>query len=668
MELKDRKKMNNLPKFQIGADAPSYFSNTTSSMDWLKSHNAGPISITSTPQWNNSLQLPQYKILKPTPSYGQSAQKGTGGGSTLGKAGNIITSAVNFTGSAIDAYTLDRSEGQIEANAGSRNVYAGDWAWQKQNDVDQQKEMDALRKQNTSNTLATTGSGAALGAAIGSIFPGAGTIIGGAIGAIAGLGIGLLGGSSRSHKLRKRMYNAQQNINRSNNYAFASAQGDYLNQDYDLNHAYTQDDQLYVANAGKDQGGTMKKKLPHYDVGKVATPYGWKKGAVNSVIGQDEPIADLENGFGFVPHMAGGKAGKEENVPSGIQSNDQNTVFSTKYGYGDYVRPVVETLHEKNKPVIKQQSLLNRYGNLLGTLGKHTAELNQAEMKKNTKEEMAFLNNAAEMQKNDLRRLADNNVHYDDGKNELGVPGWMRAIPTAAGLLAGWNQLNWWKRQPINMPDIYAANPNEGRALSALASIRSNPYGPLRQMQDVERRAVANTNGMGGLSGSQRYLANVASTLGLQRNYADILNAAQAQNNQYKANYASSALQAGQADAARRMEANQFGYNAYTAAHGRKVKGVETGIANILNAMNSGYANEFKYRMGNKTLGMYQQSLDEEKKRLAAEYNKPTYVVTPTYAAGTYTPVLTYDNWRYNPYNTSQMFVAQPFTLNKRRV
>lgn len=60
-------------------------------------------------------------------------------------------------------------------------------------------------------------------------------------------------------------------------------------------------------------------------------------------------------------------------------------------------------------------------------------------MKKNTKEEMAFLNNAAEMQKNDLRRAADNNVHYDDGKNELGVPGWMRAIPTAAGLLAGWN-------------------------------------------------------------------------------------------------------------------------------------------------------------------------------------------------------------------------------------
>ena len=67
MELKDRKKMNNLPKFEVGKPE---FSTAAASLTWLKSHGAGPISITSTPQWNNSLQLPQYKILKPTPSYG----------------------------------------------------------------------------------------------------------------------------------------------------------------------------------------------------------------------------------------------------------------------------------------------------------------------------------------------------------------------------------------------------------------------------------------------------------------------------------------------------------------------------------------------------------------------------------------------------------------------
>lgn len=555
------------------------------------------------------------------------ANKQNSTGLDWGKGGNIATSLVNHVGAVHNAFTLDRSEGEIEAAAGSRNINAGGWAWQKQNDINRSKELSELNKQNTSNTLATAGSGAALGAAIGSIFPGAGTIIGGAIGAVAGLGFGLFGGSNRKRKLQRRIYNAQQSVNRNNNYAFAAAQGDYLNQMYDLNHEYTQDDQIYVANEGKDQGGYMKKKLPHYDVGKVATPYGWKKGPATSIIGEGETAADLNNGFAFVPHMKGGKSGINENVPSGIQEGDANTVFSTKYGYADYVRPVAESLHEKNKPVIKQQSLTNRYGDLLGTLGKRTAELNLSEMKKGAKDELAFLNNAAEMQKNDPRRIANNDLHYDDGKNELGIPGWARAIPPVAGLLAGWNQLNWWKRQPINTPDIYAANPNEGRALSTLASIHDNPYGALRQMQDVERRAVANTNGMGGLSGSQRYLSNVASTLGLQRNYADILRASQAQNNQYRANYASSALQAGQADAARRMEANQFGYNAYTAAHGRKVKGIETGIANILNSMNNAFANEFKYRMGNKTLGMYQQSLDNEKAAIASKYGQPSVTI-----------------------------------------
>lgn len=132
--------------------------------------------------------------------------------------------------------------------------------------------MHNLSKQNTANTLGTAGTGAALGAAIGSIFPGAGTLIGGAIGGVVGLGVGLFGGASRRNRLRKRIYNAQQSINRQNNYSFASAQGDYLNQDYDLNHEYTQDDQLYVANEGKDKYGDMKtRKLPHYADGKIAT-------------------------------------------------------------------------------------------------------------------------------------------------------------------------------------------------------------------------------------------------------------------------------------------------------------------------------------------------------------------------------------------------------------
>lgn len=55
MELKDRKKMNNLPKFEVGKPE---FSNAAASLTWLKSHGAGPISIASTPQYREALQIP----------------------------------------------------------------------------------------------------------------------------------------------------------------------------------------------------------------------------------------------------------------------------------------------------------------------------------------------------------------------------------------------------------------------------------------------------------------------------------------------------------------------------------------------------------------------------------------------------------------------------------
>ena len=637
MDLKHRKSINNkLPHFQYGEDSNGYTTNRYnpekigygfSGYDRLAQYGYNDPDRIKTIDTSNINPVIPGRI---------KSSAGSNTNFTWDKAGNIATSLVNHVGAVHNAFTLDRSEGEIEAAAGSRNINAGGWAWQKQNDINRSKELSELNKQNTSNTLATAGSGAALGAAIGSIFPGAGTIIGGAIGAVAGLGFGLFGGSNRKRKLQRRIYNAQQSVNRNNNYAFAAAQGDYLNQMYDLNHEYTQDDQIYVANEGKDQGGYMKKKLPHYAEGKVASQYGLIKGSANSVVGH-EPILDLEKGFGY---MAPGEGGSRENTPSIATPGDNITILSYNNGLAQLGEEATNSMHEKNKPALRQMSLANKYSDYLGTLGKQTSKVTLEQNKINVKPELDYLTSLAEIQKK--IHANSEQVHAADGQNanELGIPAWARAIPPVAGLFAGWNQLNWWKRQPINTPNIYAANPNEGRALSTLASIHDNPYGALRQMQDVERRAVANTNGMGGLSGSQRYLSNVASTLGLQRNYADILRASQAQNNQYRANYASSALQAGQADAARRMEANQFGYNAYTAAHGRKVKGVETGIANILNSMNNAFANEFKYRMGNKTLGMYQQSLDNQKAAIASKYGQTNVTVNNN----PYTPGLTWQD------------------------
>ena len=312
-------------------------------------------------------------------------------------------------------------------------------------------------------------------------------------------------------------------------------------------------------------------------------------------------------------------------VDPSVQPGDENRIFSNKFPFINYVR------HLSNSSD-KQRKLSQRY-NGLSSLQKATSKVQQNVVS-------SAIKPLEQMQDN----MADTaNTGYARGKesNVLGIPGWVRAIPTVSSLAAGINQLRWWKGQDIQAPDIYAKNPNASVALNTLASLRDNPYQQFRAMQDVERRNAFGVNNVGGLSGSQRYMARVASGIGMQNNYANALRQSQLQNNQYKSQYATTAAQLGAQDAANRMAANQFGRNDYVGSHGKKVKGYETGIYNMINAGNSGYTNEFKYRMGNKTLDMYQQNLDEEQKRIADLYNKRTNI--PSTATYTYVPVSRYN-------------------------
>lgn len=79
--------------------------------------------------------------------------------------------------------------------------------------------MRKVSSQNKINTLGAMGTGAALG----SVIPGLGTGVGAGIGAAVGLVTGLFGSSKRKAQARKRLFDAQQTVNRNNNYAQASA-------------------------------------------------------------------------------------------------------------------------------------------------------------------------------------------------------------------------------------------------------------------------------------------------------------------------------------------------------------------------------------------------------------------------------------------------------------
>lgn len=331
----------------------------------------------------------------------------------------------------------------------------------------------------------------------------------------------------------------------------------------------------------------------------VNTPEGQQQGPVNSFVTGKEILDD-----GYNLSQAKGNPKDGDVQPSSIAPGDENMVhslYNPLIGIAEHAAKIDTNFRNKQK----------QYG-ALSSLSKQTERVQKQEINKLMSPVRAYTNANSPQE-----------PQYADGKSQnlLGISPMARLLPTVAGLAAGINQLAWWKRQDIDTPDTYAPNPYAGRALSTLAGLKDNPYNQLRQMQDVERRGIYETNRAGGLTGSQKYTANVASNIGLQKNYADVLRASNENRNKNLAQYALAALQTGAQDAQNRQNANQFGYTAYRDAHGRKVKGIETGIANILQQLQGGFQNEFKYRMGNKTLEMYLQELDNEKKKIAGLFN-----------------------------------------------
>lgn len=249
MELKQRKRINNLPKFDGGTDLAGSIKGIGGDITGL---NAYKQKLTSLPTKAeiNGMKTPGKSLL------------GSGGG---GVSAGTVTSAVNGTLGVISGFNQQQAavKGQDELfnMSGQRTDQAFGVNYQAQNDIDKSQAMADISASNTSNTLAMTGSGAAAGAAIGSVVPGVGTLIGGAAGAIIGGIAGLFGGRKARERQRKRIQNAQQNANLINQVNRSAAASEGLQQQYYMDNGTTYDDLLY-ANRGKDL------KRPRYDKGK----------------------------------------------------------------------------------------------------------------------------------------------------------------------------------------------------------------------------------------------------------------------------------------------------------------------------------------------------------------------------------------------------------------
>lgn len=200
--------------------------------------------------------------------------------------------------------------------------------------------------------------------------------------------------------------------------------------------------------------------------------------------------------------------------------------------------------------------------------------------------------------------------------------GFVRAATEAIPIGINALQANYWRNQKVHTPDIYAGNPYERTALNTLADLRINPYAITRELRDSERRNAYAISRAGGLSGAQKYLALAGQSLGTQNNIAKALFDAQQQNNQYVSNYAGSLLNAGNAEASRRMQANQYANEAYDRAASRRASNYWKGMQGVSTAAQQAYANEFKYRNYKDMMNLYNRELDLKQKEILNNYSK----------------------------------------------
>lgn len=252
MELKQRKKINNIPKFNNGIDSKvgfgqQYQANDLTSM--IGGNAPAGSAIAGAGSSSASFNIGQTPASRWNP---KGVVQTAGGG---GISSSTVTGAINGTIGMIQGYNsmqnAVKGTDELMAYSGQRTDQTFGVNYQAQNDINRQKAMNDISKSNKNATLGMVGSGAAAGAAIGSAIPGVGTLIGGAVGAITGLFGGLFGSKKARERQRRKIFNAQQKVNLVNQVNQSSAATEGLTQQYYLDNGNTYDDVLY-ANRGKD--------------------------------------------------------------------------------------------------------------------------------------------------------------------------------------------------------------------------------------------------------------------------------------------------------------------------------------------------------------------------------------------------------------------------------
>lgn len=281
MDLRQRKRINNIPKFNSGIDSLSDSINGIGGdITGLNQYKANITSIPTQADINNmrgpgKITMGLGSNSKPTAgqvigqvgnaiggAFDQSSKFTDSTSSSLGQIGSLASKIPGPYGQAIGGVfklasnysgmaNYSHSSSEMMNQAGTTESSVNGIGYTRQNVADTKAAYNDVSKTGLNNTVSSTATGATTGAAIGSIIPGLGTVAGGIIGGIIG-GIGSLFGARKARRRQNRIgKNAiiQTDVINSANMASADTVG--LENNYYANNYNTTGGVLY-ANRGKD--------------------------------------------------------------------------------------------------------------------------------------------------------------------------------------------------------------------------------------------------------------------------------------------------------------------------------------------------------------------------------------------------------------------------------
>ena len=591
MELKERKKINNqfLLKYDPGKDLPSFQISPVQGISLVPSTMPGSASIG--------------KI------YGLPTQQSPAIDNSFANS-NIVGQGLTFLNSVANTFGNNKSAESILTDGGTQQSNAMGVGYQRYLGPNEDKEWKDLKRENFQNTLGTMGSGAALGASVGSIVPGIGTLVGGVGGALVGGIASIFGSSSRKRKLERALNRARLTAQSRNMYAYSGAASKALENDYYNDHANTDNSVLY-ANRGKD--------LPMYNSGKdrVWTPSGLSRNLPNALVGLGESIVDFDNKTATLV-----KNGKRVGVDDQYANVNEDThIGGNDYDIQNYVNTGnLQTFAEQEQPLTIAVEKLNK------TKAQLTKNPKLSSLTKNT---LKFIDNSLDKKMSDIKTIADRqSMQHNNRQNAMraywnGKDDNQLVDPLVAGMahlpsmIGGLLQLSDSKKQ-ISVPNFYRSNPYEGLTIN---NLRKNYYNPYNQLNSINNALRYSLYGLNGLTGAQRAKAAIAATLGAGMNSAKIYDQAQDINNKYNSERANMYANLGQQERAARINAaeNAYKYLQQGAATAYKMRNI--GWANVNNSLEQTYADMFKLNMAKRSLDLYNAQLTPEQRKYLKSLN-----------------------------------------------